>query len=84
MGSAPTPSNCNGVVITSSYSQLGEVDANLQGLMATEQGVTTPFQVHADSAPFIYLRDQPAASDPTVRTFERALAKVTAVDPYTG
>jgi hypothetical protein len=84
VGSAPTPSNCNGVVVTCSYSQLGEVDANVQGLLATEEGVTTSFKVHSDSAPFIYLPNQPPANDPTVRAFERALAKLTALDPYSG
>jgi hypothetical protein len=84
VGSSPTPSSCDGVVVTCTYSQPGEVDANLQGLLATEQGVTTPFAVHSDSAPFVYLPDQPAAIDPTVRSFERAPAKVTAVDPYQG
>ncbi|HEX3426527.1 MAG TPA: hypothetical protein VHT30_10385 [Acidimicrobiales bacterium] len=82
VGSSPTPPNCNGVVTPCSYSQLGEVDANLQGLLATETGVTTPFAVHSDSAPFIYLNGQPAPSDPTVRTFGRAVASLTAVDPY--
>jgi hypothetical protein len=82
VGSAPTPSNCDGVTVTCSYSQLGEVDANLQGLLASQEGITTPFAVHADSAPFIYLDGQPAAGDPTVRAFERGLAQVTAPDPY--
>jgi hypothetical protein len=82
VGSSPSPATCNGVSVTCSYSQVGEVQANLQGLLATEEGVTTPFTVHADSAPFIYLPGQPAASDPSVRAFERSLATVTAVDPY--
>lgn len=84
VGSAPSNPNCNGVTVTCSYSQLGEVDTNLTGLMATEEGITTPFQVNADAAPFIYLPGQPAANDPTVRAFERGLAKLTVPDPYTG
>jgi hypothetical protein len=84
VGAPPTPSNCNGVTITCSYSQLGEVDLNLQGLLASEEGITRPFAVHADSAPFIYLNHQPGASDPTVRAFERGVAKLTAPNPYTG
>ena len=82
-GSAPT-SSCDGVTVACSYSQLGEVDTNLTGLLATEKGITTPFEVHADSAPFIYLPGQPSASDPSVRALERGLAQLTAPDPYTG
>ncbi|MGH9105774.1 MAG: hypothetical protein ACRDZX_08050, partial [Acidimicrobiales bacterium] len=84
VGSAPSPSGCDGVSTPCSYSQLGEVDTDLTGLMAGEEGITTPFQVHADSAPFIYLPGQPRADDPTVRAFERGLAQLTAPDPYTG
>jgi hypothetical protein len=84
VGSAPTPSNCNGVTIPCSYSQLGEVGLNLQGLLASEEGITTPFAVHADSAPFILLDNQPSRTNPTVRSFERGVAQLTAPDPYKG
>ncbi len=83
VGSPSTPSDCNGVTISCSYSQLGEVDLNLQGLLASEEGITTPFAVHADSAPFIYLNRQPQRANPTVRSFERGVAKLTAPNPYT-
>jgi hypothetical protein len=82
VGSNPSPANCDGVTTACSYTQLGEVQANLQGLLAMQTGVTTPFTVHADSAPFVYLTGQPASGDPKVRTFERALSQVTALDPY--
>jgi hypothetical protein len=84
VGSAPTPSNCNGVTITCSYGQLGEVGLNVQGLLASEEGITTPFAVNADSAPFIFLNNQPSRTDPTVRSFERGVAQLTAPNPYTG
>jgi hypothetical protein len=83
VGGAPTPANCNGITIACSYSQIGEVNANANGLLATEQGVTTPFKVHADSAPNFYLTGNPAQTDPTTRAFEQAWAKVTAVNPIT-
>ncbi|HLH99813.1 MAG TPA: hypothetical protein VKV06_03440 [Acidimicrobiales bacterium] len=82
VGSKPTPANCNGVTVTCSYQQLGEVDANLQALLAKEEGVTTRYSVHSDSAPFVYLNGQPGRTTPTVRAFGRALARLTAVDPY--
>ena len=40
---------------------VGEMNANLAGLLATQQNVTTPFTVHSDMAPTIYLTGNPAA-----------------------
>lgn len=84
VGSSPTPGDCNGVTVTCTYGQLGELETNLQGLLSSERGITTPFTVHSDSAPFVYLTGDPPAASPTVRAFERALAGLTAPDPYTG
>jgi hypothetical protein len=82
VGSAPTPADCNGVTTPCSYSRLGEIGLNVQGLLAKEKGITTPFAVHSDSAPFVYLNDQPARTAPAVRRFGRALARLTAYDRY--
>ncbi|MDH6119455.1 hypothetical protein ABH930_005629 [Kitasatospora sp. GAS204A] len=84
VGGRPTPANCDGVEIPCSYSQIGEVNANARGLLATQQGVTTPFQVHADSAPNFYLNGNPSPNAPVTRQFEQAWSKVTAVNPITG
>ncbi|MBV9605724.1 MAG: hypothetical protein JO027_11470 [Solirubrobacterales bacterium] len=83
VGSNPSPAECNGVTVPCTYSQLGEIDTNVQGLLAA-QGITTPFDLHEDSAPAFYLHGQPAATDPSVRTFERATAGLQAANPYTG
>ena len=50
VGSAPTPAGCNGVTVPCHYSNIGEVNGNLTGLLAAK-GITTPFDVEADSAP---------------------------------
>ena len=84
VGGAPSPANCDGVTIPCTYSQIGEVNANLRGLLATEQGITTPFTVHSDSAPTIYLTGNPARDAPVTRQFDQALGKLTAVNPLTG
>jgi len=84
VGSAPQPAGCNGVTTPCSYTQLGEVGANLQGLLAKEKGITTPFTVNSDSAPYVYLQGQPPAHSAAVRAFERALAGLKAYDPYRG
>jgi hypothetical protein len=83
VGSAPSPSGCNGVTVSCSYSKIGEVDGNLTGMLAAK-GITTPFDVHADSAPVIYVHGQPGATAAAVRTMERAAAGLTADDLSTG
>ena len=84
VGGKPTPVNCDGVTVPCTYAQIGEINANAKGLLATQAGVTTPFTVHADSAPNYYLTGNPAAAYPTVRTFEQAVAGMTAANPLTG
>jgi len=84
VGGAPSPAGCNGVTTPCTYSQIGELNANLAGLLATEQNITTPFRVHSDSAPNIYITGNPARDNETVtRPFERAVGNLTAVNPMT-
>ncbi|HET9920495.1 MAG TPA: hypothetical protein VFQ30_11675 [Ktedonobacteraceae bacterium] len=85
VGGAPSPANCDGVTVPCTYSKIGEINANLTGLLATQQNITTPFAVHADAAPTIYITGNPNPNDETVtRPFERALGKLTAKNPITG
>lgn len=84
VGGAPSPSNCDGVTTPCTYSQIGEINANLAGLLATQQGVTTPFKVHSDSAPTVYITGNPARDASVTRAFERATSMLTAVNPMTG
>ncbi len=83
VGSSPTPASCNGVTVACSYSKVGEVDGNLTGMLAA-RGVSTPFDVAADSAPIVYVHGQPARSASPVRAMERAAAGLTATDLATG
>jgi hypothetical protein len=83
-GGAPSPSNCDGVTIPCTYSQIGEINGNLAGLLATEQSITTPFKVHSDAAPTVYITGNPARTDPITRAFERGVGKLTAISPITG
>lgn len=92
-GATPVPANCDGVTVACTYPPIpttaprvskGEVDANIDQLLATEANDTTPFSVHTDQAPAFYLTGQPAANDPTVRQFERDLLSLTYQDPYQG
>jgi hypothetical protein len=84
VGSEPSPAGCDGVNTACSYSQLGEINGNLQALLATQQGITTPFTVHADMAPTVYITGNPSRTATVTRDFERAVSKLTAVSPYTG
>jgi hypothetical protein len=85
VGGAPSPAGCDGVTTPCTYSQIGEINANLAGLLATQQGVTTPFKVHSDSAPTVYITGNPARDNQTVtRPFERAAGELTALNPMTG
>jgi hypothetical protein len=84
VGSKPTPADCDGVTTPCAYSAIGEINANIKGMLATQQNVTTPFTVHSDSAPNYYLNGNPAADSATVRDFEHAVTGVTAVNPLTG
>ncbi len=80
VGSAPTPAGCNGVTVPCHYSKIGEVDGNLTGLLAAK-GITTPFDVEADSAPGIYVHGQPGRTNPAVRALEQATARLTGRRP---
>lgn len=84
VGGAPSPAGCNGITTPCTYSHIGAINANMTGLLATQQNITTPFTVHADSAPTVYITGNPARDANVTRTFERATAKLTALNPITG
>jgi len=87
-GGAPFNQGCDGVNVPCVYtmgntSVLGEIDANLTGLLASEGNITTPFSIHFDMAPTVYLTGNLSSTDPATRAFERATATLTALDPIT-
>jgi hypothetical protein len=83
-GGPASPAGCDGVTTPCTYAKIGEVNANYAGLLATEQGVTTPFKVHSDSAPTVYITGNPARDAAVTRAFEQATSRLTAVSPITG
>src|SRR5581483_11987385 len=83
VGGPPSPTNCNGVTTPCSYSVIGEINANLKGLLATQAGITTPFTVQSDSAPTVYLDGNPARDAAVTRAFERGVAGLTTANPIT-
>jgi hypothetical protein len=84
VGGAPSPTKCDGVNVPCTYAQIGEINADLSRLLATQKGNTTAFTVHSDSAPTVYLKGNPSQTDPVTRKFERDAAGLTAVNPITG
>jgi hypothetical protein len=91
VGSKPTNPNCDGLNTPCVYPVtqagdrfIGEINGNLTGLLATQQGITTAFTVHSDMAPTIYLTGNPSRTSTVTRAFGRAVSKLTAVNPYTG
>src|SRR5262249_55700012 len=58
--------------------QIGEVNLNIKAKLPGAPG----FSVHRDSAPAFWVNGQPARTDPTLRTFERNVFGLQAIDPY--
>lgn len=92
-GSAPTPANCDGVTVACNYPAipttaprlaLGEVDVNIDQLLASTYGDTTGFSIHTDQAPAIYLNNDLGQNNPTTRQFERETLSLQVADPYLG
>jgi hypothetical protein len=91
----PTPANCDGATVsgdtvtpdvacTYPAGSFGELGGNIQGLLATQAGNTTPYGLEADTSPEFYLNGNPGPNDPTVRQFEHDVAGLTASNPYSG
>jgi hypothetical protein len=72
-------------MIPCTYDVLGEVDADLSRLLATEANDSTLFAVHSDSAPTFYVTGNPGQMDSaTTRKLEHDVAGLTAFNPITG
>jgi len=94
-----TKSGCDGVTTPCVYgpNEVGEINSNIDTLIAHQfstlasqfLGVAAPyaFTVHGDDAPPFYLAKKGsgplAQTDPVTRDFQRHVANLTAVNPYT-
>jgi hypothetical protein len=83
-GGPPSPANCDGVNTPCTYALIGEIDANLDSVIATEFGDTTPFRIHFDDAPTFYINGNPGQTDPVTRNLERESGKLLGFDVYDG
>jgi len=90
VGGIPSPAGCDGVNVPCNYVDasnkrtVGELTANLDSLLLTQTGNTTPFLVHADDAPTIYVSGNPSPTDALTRNLERAAGKLTFKNPLFG
>ncbi len=66
VGGPPSPSKCDGINTPCTYAKKGEIDGDLSRIYATEFGNTTPFRVHSDSAPTVYINGNPTGQTDTV------------------
>jgi hypothetical protein len=84
-GSTPQPAGCTGAAGNyCSYAVKSEVNVNLPGLLATQDGDTTPFAIHSDPAPAIYVTGNPGRTAPAVRQLGRDLSTLSVTNPLTG
>jgi hypothetical protein len=84
VGGSPSPLNCDGVTTPCTYALKGEIDANLDSVIATEFGDTTPFKVHSDDAPTVYINGNPGQTDPVTRKLEREAGALLGFDVVDG
>ncbi len=96
-GGPPTNAgSCDGVTVACTYdsgatsgpNSTGEITTNLNQLVATETGDSTPFVIHFDDAPTVYVPNSPdgppSPTDPKVRNLEREMGSLTITSPRTG
>ena len=90
-GGKPSPAGCDGVttpctyppsVYTNTRPSKGEVNVNIDTLLAQQRSDTTPFRAHTDQATAYYLNGEPAPTDAVTRAFGRDVLALTYNDPY--
>jgi hypothetical protein len=86
VGGTPTPAGCDGVTVPCTYAdgQKGEITAVINRLLISEQNNSTPFSVHSDDAPTVYINGNPAPTNRVTRKLENDMDALTAVNPMTG
>jgi len=83
VGDPQTPSGCDGVTVACTYNRVGEINGNLSAMIRTQFSDTTPFTVHSDDAPNVYITGNPGQTDPVTRKLEREMAQLSWLNPYT-
>jgi hypothetical protein len=77
------PAGCDGDFTLCTTTNLGEVGVDVRQLVFTQFKDATPFAVHSDDAPTVYVNGNPAPTTALTRTLEHELSQVVAFDPVT-
>ncbi|MFZ2016072.1 MAG: hypothetical protein WAV00_19820, partial [Nocardioides sp.] len=82
---SPTPETCDGVTVYCSYpaGTIGELQANINGLLSTTSSAGTTFDIEPQGAS-IYAHGQPGLDDGTLRQLERDTSNLRGDNPYSG
>jgi hypothetical protein len=83
-GDPPTPAGCDGINTPCTYNRVGEINADLARMIRTQYGDTTPFTVHSDDAPTVYVTGKPGPTSTVARNLERESAGLSWLNPYSG
>jgi hypothetical protein len=94
-GPATNQAACDGVTVACTYTPgtagpntVGEITTSLPNLVQTETGDTTPFTIHFDDAPTVYVPNAPdgppSPTNPKVRQLEQEFSGLTINNPRTG
>lgn len=75
---------CDGVTTPCTYAKVGEIELSLDKVLLSERMNSTPFSVHSDDAPNMYINGNPAPTDAVTRTMEHDLDALVATSPITG
>ncbi|MFL5258727.1 MAG: hypothetical protein ACJ8AS_03170 [Hyphomicrobiales bacterium] len=84
VGSKPSPAGCDGVNVACTYTAAAEINAHLNRVLLTQTGNSTPFAIHSDSAPTIYINGEPDATAAVTRQMEHDLDALVGLNPITG
>ena len=83
VGGPPSPANCDGVTTTCAYQNVGEIELSIDHVLATERLNHTPFSVHSDDAPNVYINTNPGATAKLTRDMENDVSELVAHNPIT-
>jgi hypothetical protein len=84
VGSGPTPTSCDGVNTPCTYANIGEIELSIDKVLLAQRMNSTPFSVHSDDAPNVYINTNPGATDKPTRTMEQDVNALVATNPITG
>ena len=84
VGGKPVPVGCDGAAVPCTYTQIGEINATINRLLITQRSNATPFLVHSDDAPTVYVTGNPLPTAAVTRTLEQDMNLLVATNPITG